>query len=693
MLYFLSARRIDALRHQTRVVHYLAGRNRPKHMSSMALAIGVSLYFGLFDQIWWLALLVVVYETVNTVQKHRLPDKDEEVSGGQILSLLLVCMMSVATYVGFGVVFVSQGSLALLVFGLTWTFGVFLFISTTYSQFPLFINLQLVPAAAVAANTMHVIANSTYSPSTGDQWGVMALGFAVYSWTTVEVAIKGQDTSRALRQAQMVATRRLRELEQLARCDTLTGLMNRRAFEERLRAMIAKSGDRSVSVFLIDLDGFKPVNDSYGHEAGDAVLRAIAHRLSGLHPFGVCARLGGDEFILALPVKNQRTGISRMGARIVKACEMPVAWNQKRLEIGASVGVAVARDGVGVETLIGQADQAMYTAKSDPERTVVVYKPGAVLARMSLQDRMTLTGALERGEFQPFYQPKLDLHTGRTVGFEALARWVCEGNIVRSPAEFLGPLSELNLMSEFTLRLAETVMRDVAGWKAAGFDPGRVSINIPEECLATLSGRRDLLRLLKRHQAVHENLVFEIAEDVFIARAGGIVRDSVQEIRNSGVAISLDDFGTGYASFQHLRDLRFDELKIDTSFVRDLGQEFVSEVLVEGLLGIAKGLGVRVIAEGVETEEQRDRLVAMGCGAAQGFYWSKAMPERDVPGWLRACAQRCQLAGPPVLRIDHRDGPKTCSGAGMDPALGARLGVLGGGSFQGRVAQTKRNAP
>lgn len=647
MMIQVSSIRFDALREQARVLLVLAGRNRWVHFGAIALVLCVALAAGMHGAIWPMIGACVVTEVLKVMMGRDLSHRLRHLQRWHVGFVVGISIVSTSVFMSFGVLFAAQGSMALMVFGLIWVFGLFLYVSTTYMQFPLFGLLQIIPASVAALAVVLMIRQTEYGTSTAEEWWLAILGLLAYCGTVMRVAAQTQDSIRTLRYAQRMASSRLRELEHMNARDPLTGLLNRRAFEARLQKQIGDGKGDDVTLFLVDLDGFKPVNDSYSHEAGDWLLVEISKRLSQLEGCAYCGRLGGDEFVLAVSHAKTEDQILAMGASIARCCAAPVIWQGKHLEIGASVGAARAKPGMTAAELCSNADRAMYTAKSDPERQVALYRPGEVIARTSLQDRPEILQALRSGEFQPFYQPKVDMLTGRTVGFEALARRVLPNGTIMSPGTFLPVLSEFGLLNEFTIRLTRQVVADLKHWRSKGLSPGLVSINIPEATLATISGRRELIAALRSGAGLQDSLVVEITEDVFIARSGGMVRDAVRMIRDLGVSVSLDDFGTGYASFQHLRDLQFDELKIDTSFVRDLGHDFSAEILVNGVLEIARGLGVRVIAEGVETEEQRERLIKMDCRSAQGFFWSQAIPANDVPGWLR---DQPDTAGAPVER-------------------------------------------
>jgi EAL domain-containing protein (putative c-di-GMP-specific phosphodiesterase class I) len=279
-----------------------------------------------------------------------------------------------------------------------------------------------------------------------------------------------------------------------------------------------------------------------------------------------------------------------------------------------------------VPALCSAADQAMFASKSSPSRGPVLYQEQLFAPRMTPDNKQILVDSVANETILPFYQPKIHLPTGQIIGFEALARWTHPVFGIRHPSEFLEQINELGLQGDFMTSMATQVLRDIEALLERGFDPGQVSVNVPEVALATQSGRQDLHRIIAASPTAAQHMTLEITEDVFIARAADAIQASIASFRDLGVRISLDDFGTGFASFHHLRRLDFDELKIDTSFVVGLGHDLTSEVLVRGFLNIASGLGVSVIAEGVETQAQSQELINMGCVVAQGYLFSPGVP-------------------------------------------------------------------
>lgn len=550
---------------------------------------------------------------------------------------------------------VQTGSIALIVAGYMWMFGVYVYVTNTFSLLPFYNWSLMIPSFIASIPIFWVTSTVEVSASPPLHWLFAAGLMLIYSVNTFETMNKQKDTSEQLKIARREANQRLQELEHLTRHDALTGLINRRAFDQELAAMLndtSKPGQ--VGVFVLDLDGFKPINDNYSHDAGDMVLVGVANRLrSLLHDNGFVARLGGDEFALVFSEISSPSMALFIGDKIAQITRDPIRYNQHSLSVGGSVGVALAHPNtVDVATICAQADRAMYRAKSAMDNATVIFDPATFPTAVTTFDRQTLCDAMENRQIMPFYQPKICLKTETICGFEALARWQHPTQGLVSPDKFLPAISEHGLQGEFLLHIAKQVLTDIKSWMDLGLLPGQVSLNLPEVTLATLSGRNDFERLLHQFPDVRNNLTIEITEDVFLARAGNIIRETITHFRKSGIRVALDDFGTGFASFQHLRELEFDELKLDTSFVDGLCDDPIAEVLVKGLLSIGQGLNVLVVAEGVETIEQANRLRQIGYEVVQGHYYSPAIPFPDATAQLTN-AQKRTAHGDAQLDIAH----------------------------------------
>lgn len=624
---------IDHFLHQTQIAGHISGRDVSKRVATAAMIVGVCSFAGFTQQALVAGACALILELIARPLNRRAGKFDQPLSLPMALLVFTVNWAAMLPFLSFAIILSQSDSLPFVLAGYMWAFGIFVHVTNTFGLLPFYNWSQMTPAfGAIFWMFWNLSQNPAHSASSA-QWVIAAAMMVVYIVNTFDTMNRQNDTNRALEMAREEANTRLMELERLSRHDPLTGLINRRAFDEIVESLMRQHANKQgVTVFLLDLDGFKPINDSYSHKAGDAVLCTIADRLRELaSKDGQVARLGGDEFAVVRTTITSTKKAQQFGARLVSAVEKPIPFEQKKLQVGASVGIArQGCDTPNIAALMAGADQAMYLAKQDPDDLPIIFDKQAFPVRASLEDRNILINAMRSGEIVPYYQPKISLKTNRLVGFEALSRWQHPTRGLLSPAEFLPLINELGLQGEFMLHTAGRVLQDIQTLTAEGLDPGQISLNVSEVTLATVSGHADLLAMIDRYPHLRQHLTFEITEDIFIARAGDIIQRSIANFRRAGVRISLDDFGTGFASFQHLKDLEFDELKLDTGFVRDLGVDPATHVLVDGLLTMGHGLGVQVVAEGVETSQQRDILQKMGCQIVQGYLYGSAAPFADT---------------------------------------------------------------
>ena len=629
---FETANLLPTLRHQTRIVLHITRRDLFKRLSSGTFILAICWYGGDWVGVLVIAALIAATELAVRGLADRLPARDEDIPLSLIGAVWGINTASTIAYIFPAVLLAGQGSVPLLLIGFMWMFGIYVHISNSFVALPIYNWSQMIPSFLSSFYVIWKTSRVEHDAGELGEWLFLIAAMTVYISNTVETLALQKDTQRALAAARAEAANRLKALEHMTRHDGLTGLKNRQAFDVAVAAMLARrKSEGQVAVFMLDLDGFKPINDTYSHEAGDTVLITIGRRLESIAgESGVAARFGGDEFGLAMPGVTA-VAARRIAARITAEIAEPIPWGDKVLRAAASVGICLSGQAeTSVSTLCACADQAMYRAKSQGAGRAVLYDAASFPARLTPRNRQALAEAVASGAIRPHYQPKVDLLSGRLVGFEALARWHHPERGVLAPVHFLNQINEMGLQADFLTAMARHLARDVASLLSEGLDPGQVSLNLPEIALATQSVRQDLDRILADHPDIVPHLVFEITEDVFVTRSAEIIQDSIARFRDAGLRISLDDFGTGFASFSHLRRLAIDEIKIDSSFVLDLGTDPVAGILVEGFLSIARGLGVTAIAEGVETEEQRRRLLAMGCRYAQGYLFGRAMPFADM---------------------------------------------------------------
>ena len=425
----------------------------------------------------------------------------------------------------------------------------------------------------------------------------------------------------------------------LAHHDPLTGLPNRALFHDRLRQALAQAGRHGerAALLLLDLDRFKDVNDTLGHDAGDALLREVARRLLGRVREGdTVARLGGDEFALVLSPPASPRAAAELAARVGAALAEPVEHAGIPVHTGVSVGVTLfPDDGEEPERLLKNADVALYRAKAEGRGTCRFFVPDMRLGverRRALEDE--LRSALARGELEPFYQPKVRLADDRVVGFEALVRWRHPTRGLVGPDEFLPVAEEAGLgaaVSDLVLRQAVARAR---AWQEAGLELTCLAVNLAPAQFRRGGLARTVRSVLDEAGLAPGCLMVEVTEGVFLGRDAGRVTEELEALHATGVTVALDDFGTGYASLAHLRRFPIGALKVDRSFVRDLLVDPGDATIVRAVVGLGHSLGMRVVAEGVEDEGQLAWLRLQGCDYAQGTLLGPAMPAEEVPGWL-----------------------------------------------------------
>jgi diguanylate cyclase (GGDEF)-like protein len=420
--------------------------------------------------------------------------------------------------------------------------------------------------------------------------------------------------------------------------DALTGLPNRLLFARELDSTL--SGGASSAVLLLDLDRFKEVNDTLGHQNGDLLLQQVGVRLRDtLRRGDVIARLGGDEFAILLPDIEGEQAAIQVARGIVELLEQPLVIGDMSVDVGASIGIAISpRDGTDPGTLLQRADVAMYTAKAD-QTGVETYSQ----ARDSYSpERLTLVSdlrhAINEGQLEVHYQPQVDLLDGRVTGVEALVRWSHPTRGVVYPDDFIAVAEHAGLIRPLTLFVLDAALSRAMAWRRDGIDL-RVSVNLSARSLAQPTCVEDVARLLERHDTPAGALCLEITESSVMAEPPRAIA-ALEALRALGVTIAVDDFGTGHSSLAYLKQLPVDELKIDKSFVMSMASDATDAAIVDTVLSLARNLGVDVIAEGVEDEVSADRLQAMGCPTAQGYLFARPMPGESMLTWLRAQQDR-----------------------------------------------------
>jgi len=453
----------------------------------------------------------------------------------------------------------------------------------------------------------------------------------------------------------------------LAFYDTLTGLPNRSLFREQLHGTLARSRrlQRRAALLMVDLDNFKQINDTLGHTAGDQVLEAVGRRLrdavraydavarrdGAVH--GAVARLGGDEFLVAAGDLHAAEDATRVAARLLECFQEPFTVDAGEFFVTASVGIAVfPDDGVEMEDLLKHADVALYHAKGAGRNTYEFYSESmneAAFHRLLLESG--LRRAFERDEFTLCYQPQVLMPEGRILGVEALVRWNHPNLGAVAPAQFIPLAEQLGLIHQISDWVLATACGHLREWMAAGLPPVRMALNVSGQQFRRPGLVERLLGPVREHGLDPALMEVELTE--------GTLMDNVQEaervlreLKAEGVRVAIDDFGTGYSSLSYLKRFPVDVLKIDRSFVADMATDPSDAAIVAAITAMARSLGLTVVAEGVETEQQRRMLQGLGCPVMQGYLFGRALPAEDLRRRL-AGEQGAPVSGEFPVPADH----------------------------------------
>jgi len=442
-----------------------------------------------------------------------------------------------------------------------------------------------------------------------------------------------------------VRRREAEKVRYLAEHDTLTGLANRNTLDTRLAAMIARAETEKgqVALLVVGLDGFQQINDTLGHSNGDLVLRAVAERLAGqINTAGFVARLSGDEFAIALSCAEMRESVGQFADRIRLAFDAPVLADSRPHRLKVSIGGAVfPTDGRTTDELLSNSHLAFYRAKATRRGGFVMFENAI---RRELEQRLTLETelalAVERNEFELFYQPQVRLVDGHLNGAEALIRWRHPERGLVSPGEFMPVVNTSSISEPIANWVLATACRQARAWEQAGH-PLQVGINLSPSQLQSGDLAQSVADMLDATGLTPSLLELEVTEDILLLDEQRVL-DTFLRIQQLGVRIVFDDFGTGYASLSYLKKFPLDGLKIDRSFVMDLLADSDDAAIVSSTVGLSKQLGLSVIAEGIENRATADLLVSMGCEEGQGYFFGKPMP---------ASALESQFLTAPIARV------------------------------------------
>jgi diguanylate cyclase (GGDEF)-like protein len=438
------------------------------------------------------------------------------------------------------------------------------------------------------------------------------------------------------------------ELQHQALHDPLTGLPNRALFMEQLKHALARARRKAtpVSVLYLDLDGFKAVNDTLGHEAGDEVLVDVAERLRlALREADMVARLGGDEFGIVLEEELQ--GATVTAQRIVRQFERPWSLSSGYVSVSVSIGVAARADDEGLDELLRQADTAMYAAKASGKGRWRVFSPDLAPGQLTTRSfRAELQHAVEAEEFVVHYQPVMDLASGFITGVEALVRWNHPERGLLQPAQFLGEAEVSGHVVQIDRLVLREACRQVRAWQRSvpGAEHLSVHVNLSARGLQTPDLADEIGEAVRVSGLAPSDLVLEITETTLVHDADAAAIE-LRKLKDLHVELALDDFGTGFSSLTHLYEFPIDIIKIDRSFIASLGVDARRPELVKALVELGKTLGLLVVAEGVEQAAQLDYLRSIGCQRAQGYYFAKPLPSDQMEKFLPTVLSRVVVDG------------------------------------------------
>ncbi|MCP4090190.1 MAG: EAL domain-containing protein [Gammaproteobacteria bacterium] len=478
----------------------------------------------------------------------------------------------------------------------------------------------------------------------GEIWNRRKNGEVFPCWLTIS-AVRDDDTEEIKHYVSMMsditAIKESQErLQHMAHHDPLTNLPNRLLFNARLehaidRAHREKSG---IGVMFLDLDNFKPINDGLGHPVGDKALQLVAKRLVDLlRGEDTVARIAGDEFAIIMEEITDSQGISRVAGEILSAFEVPFRIDGQELHLTTSIGISLyPNDGKEVTVLVKNSDTAMYRAKRSGKNRCCFYTQDlteAALIRLQLEN--DLRGALRQNEFQVYYQPQYSLSTKELTGAEALVRWHHPEMGLVSPIRFIPIAESIGIiipLGEWVLREACTKMKM---WQESGFTLNRISVNVAGQQIQ----RSDFVKTARKSLADSgldpQHLELEITESFIMEREDEAI-STLGKLRDLGVTLAIDDFGTGYSSLSYLKRLPIDKLKIDRSFIKDIPQDTNGEAIARAVIALGKSMQLKIIAEGVETEEQMRFVCTEGCDEVQGYYYSRPLSEKDFIELLKS---------------------------------------------------------
>ncbi|MEP5010524.1 EAL domain-containing protein [Roseobacter sp.] len=462
-----------------------------------------------------------------------------------------------------------------------------------------------------------------------DEWDRHEIGVLIVT-LSIALVLSLVHKSRQLRNVMREREHEHHRAERNARHDSLTGLVNRRAFAQTLERFVAKPQTHDRFIAMIDLDRFKPINTHQGHSVGDSVLQGVAARLDGMvGGKNTLARLGGDEFAIIFHSGHTALSVERIARRLLHAMEQPFVFQSHRLYVSFSVGLVNWTPDITPSQALGRVDKALAAAKDQGRARFAWYD--AELDRASLnraQIESDLRDAIRNDKIEPWFQPIVDMVNNRVTGFEVLARWYHPDRGFISPGVFIEIAEDSGQISALGHNLLKQACLAASEWE----DDLSLSINVSALQFHDPSLVDNIKDILDAKNFDPRRLTIEITESSVI-RDFQTAREKLEALKAIGISVALDDFGTGYSSLASLRQLPFDRIKIDHSFITDITRQPQNQKIVTGIMSLARGLDLDVTAEGIETIQDLQFVRSLNCVLGQGFLFDKAVPARDIP-WL-----------------------------------------------------------
>ena len=477
----------------------------------------------------------------------------------------------------------------------------------------------------------------------GSYLGRAALGTVLLLVFIAALARVSYKLARSARRETEARIAHAERVQHLAYHDNLTGLPNRAFFSRMLDQGIghARRHEKSLAVLFLDLDRFKAINDTLGHDAGDRLLEETSRRLKGaLRESDTVARLGGDEFVVLLAEFDDQAYVAAVAQKLLRVVAEPFELHQHRIITTASIGIAVfPRDGADEQSLMKCADAAMYHAKAEGKDNFQYFAQqlqADALARLTLE--VGLRPALERNELELYYQPKVDVRTERVTGVEALLRWHSPEHGMVSPAEFIPIAEYTGLIVPMGRWVLETACAQAVAWRDQGVADLCMSVNLSPRQFSDAGLLDDIAAIVERTGIDPSMLELEITESMLMQNVERALR-TLGELNTMGIRLAIDDFGTGYSSLSNLKRFPLNTLKIDRAFIRELPHDSDDRVITEAIIGMGKALSLTIVAEGVETPAQADFLRRHVCDEYQGFHFSRPLPAAEITKLLETQPQ------------------------------------------------------